>query len=146
MFLYVEFPGLAEACALGATMDSKSLPAALTGFWNTWMGVRPVHLWSCALLTEALEVVTWWYPSRPGKGSWSWGCSLPVRHQIPGWIMMPGISGPGGDPHPLPPRAGCGTAPPVQSPPPREERAIQSTCWGPNSVQGRPHHTAKGSG
>ena len=47
MFIYVEFPGLAEACTFGATMDSKSFPAALTGFWST-KGDRPVHLWSCA--------------------------------------------------------------------------------------------------
>ena len=80
MFLYVEFPGLAEACAFGATMDSKSLPAALTGFWNTWMGDRPVHLWSCALLTEALEVV----PFKAWKGLMELGMQSPCPPPDPG--------------------------------------------------------------
>ncbi len=63
MFLYVEFPGLAEACAFGATMDSKSFPAALTGFWSTWMG-DGLSTCGAALLTEALEVV----PFKAWKG------------------------------------------------------------------------------
>lgn len=57
MFLYIEFPGLEEARNFGANMDSRSLQPAFTAFWNLWMGDRPVSLWSCALLTEALEVV-----------------------------------------------------------------------------------------
>jgi hypothetical protein len=57
MFLYIEFPGLAEARTFGANMDSQSLQPALTAFWNRWMGDKPVSVWSCALLTEALEVV-----------------------------------------------------------------------------------------
>ena len=80
MFLYVEFPGLAEACAFGATMDNKSLPAPLTGFWNMWMGDRPVHLWSCALLTEALEVV----PFKAWKGLMELGMQSPCPPPDPG--------------------------------------------------------------
>ena len=80
MFLYVEFPGLAEACAFGATMDSKSFPPELTGFWSTWMGDRPVHLWSCALLTEALEVVSF----KAWKGLMELGMQFPCPPPDPG--------------------------------------------------------------
>ena len=56
MFLYVEFPGLAKACAFGATMDSKSL------------------------LTEALEVV----PFKAWKGLRELGMQFPCPPPDPG--------------------------------------------------------------
>ena len=57
MLLYVEFLGLEEARAFGSAMDRKSFQPEFTGFWNKCMGGRPVSVWSCALLTEALEAV-----------------------------------------------------------------------------------------
>ena len=57
MFLYIEFPGLEEVRNFGANLDRLSFQPALTAFWDRWMGDRSVPVWSCALLTEALEVV-----------------------------------------------------------------------------------------
>jgi len=73
MFLYIEFPGLEEARTFGANLDRKSFQPALAAFWSRWMGDRPVHLWSCALLTEALEVV----PFKNWKGLMELGMQSP---------------------------------------------------------------------
>jgi hypothetical protein len=79
-------------------MDHQSLQPALTAFWNRWMGDQPVSLWSCALLTDALEVV----PLKNGGSLWSWGCSLLVHCQTR-W-QMPGPSDPmGPEGAPVPP-------------------------------------------
>jgi hypothetical protein len=56
LFLYVEFPSVVEANAFGSNMDGNTLPAGLVAFWGKWFG-RTVPVWSCAVLTEALEVV-----------------------------------------------------------------------------------------
>ena len=58
IFLYVEFSSLEAARTFGTNLDSRSFRSEFIGFWNTWIGDRPVSLWSCALLTEALEVVS----------------------------------------------------------------------------------------
>ncbi len=55
MFLYIEFPGIDEARAFGANLDSKTFGPEFIGFWNTWLGDRPVNLLSCSLLMEAME-------------------------------------------------------------------------------------------
>jgi hypothetical protein len=57
MFLFVEFPSLEAARIFGTNLDNRSFRSEFIGFWNTWIGDRPVSFWSCALLTEALEVV-----------------------------------------------------------------------------------------
>ena len=44
------------------------------------MGDRPVHLWSCALLTEALEVV----PFKAWKGLMELGMQSPCPPPDPG--------------------------------------------------------------
>jgi hypothetical protein len=56
LFLYVEFPGVDEANALGVAMDRNTLPDGLVALSAKWFG-QLVHVWSCAVLTEALEVV-----------------------------------------------------------------------------------------
>ena len=63
LFLYIEFPSVVEANAFGSSMDSEMLPAGLVAFSTKWFG-RTVPVWSCAVLTEALEVV----PAKAWKG------------------------------------------------------------------------------
>ena len=56
LFVYLEFPGIAEAQAFGQNVDCLSLPPEFNAFWQAYVGTQ-VQIWSSQVLLEALEVV-----------------------------------------------------------------------------------------
>jgi hypothetical protein len=79
MFLYIEFPSLDAARAFGANLDTQAFRAEFITFWNLWLGDKPVNLWSCALLTEALEVVSF----KAWRGLMELGTQSPCVPRLP---------------------------------------------------------------
>jgi hypothetical protein len=58
LFIFAELWSLEAARAFGNNLDRKTLRQEFIMVWSTWIGDAPVGLWSCALLTEALEVAS----------------------------------------------------------------------------------------
>ena len=85
MFLYIEFPGIDEARAFGANLDSKTVGPEFIGFWNTWLGDRPVNVWSCSLLMEAMDIVNF----KSWKGLMELGSQSPCLPPDPGADAAP---------------------------------------------------------
>jgi hypothetical protein len=73
LFIYAEFSSLDAARAFGINLDRKTFRQEFITIWSTWIGDKPVGLWSCALLTEALEVVS----SKDWKGLMELGSQFP---------------------------------------------------------------------
>jgi hypothetical protein len=84
MFLYIEFPGIDEARAFGANLDSKTVGPEFIGFWNTWLGDRPVNVWSCSLLM-AMDIVNF----KSWKGLMELGSQSPCLPPDPGADAAP---------------------------------------------------------
>ena len=73
LFVYAEFSSLEAARAFGANLDIRSFHPEFIAMWSRWMGDGPVSLWSCALLTEALEGA----PTKTWKGLMDLGTQSP---------------------------------------------------------------------
>ena len=73
LFIYAEFSSLEAARDFGTNLDRKTFRQEFITIWSTWIGDKPVGLWSCALLTEALEVVS----SKDWKGLMELGSQFP---------------------------------------------------------------------
>ena len=73
LFIYAEFSSLEAARAFGANLDSRTFHPEFIAMWSRWIGDGPVNLWSCALLTEALEGA----PTKTWKGLMELGAQSP---------------------------------------------------------------------
>jgi hypothetical protein len=73
LFIYAEFSSLEAARDFGAKLDSRSFHQEFIAMWLRWIGDGPVRLWSCALLTEALEGA----PTKVWKGLMDLGTQSP---------------------------------------------------------------------
>ncbi len=87
MFIYIEFPGIDEARAFGANLDSKTFRQEFVGLWSNWIGDRPFSVWSCALLMEAMDTVN--FKSCQWKGLMEIGTQSPCPPPDPGADAAP---------------------------------------------------------